>query len=115
MVALSRNVAPKHAMEMLLTGEQVSAVVAQQIGLINRVVPDGIERDAAVALAQQIAKKSAYTIRLGKTAFYRQAEMSLADAYRYASEVMTHNLMAEDADEGIRAFIDKREPNWQDR
>jgi enoyl-CoA hydratase/carnithine racemase len=115
MVALTRNVAPKHAMEMLLTGEPVSAALAQQIGLINRVVPKGTERETAIALAQQIAKKSAHTLRLGKTAFYRQAEMNLADAYRYASKVMTENLMAEDADEGIRAFIDKRTPVWQDR
>ena len=115
MVALSRNVPRKQAMEMLLTGEPISAARARDIGLINRVVAAGTERDAAVALAQKVALKSAYTIKLGKAAFYRQAEMSLADAYRYAAEVMTENMMAHDAEEGIGAFIEKREPKWQDR
>jgi enoyl-CoA hydratase/carnithine racemase len=115
MVALSRNVPRKQAMEMLLTGEPVSAARARDIGLINRVVAAGTERDAAIALAQQVALKSAHTVKLGKAAFYRQAEMSLADAYRYAAEVMTENMMARDAEEGIGAFIEKREPKWQDR
>ena len=115
MVALSRNVPRKQAMEMLLTGEPVSATTARDIGLVNRVVAAGTERDAAIALAQKVALKSAYTIKLGKAAFYRQAEMSLADAYRYAAEVMTENMMAHDAEEGIGAFIEKREPKWQDR
>jgi len=115
MVALSRNIARKHAMEMLVTGEPVSAASAREMGLINRVVAAGTERDAAIELAQQVAGKSAYTVRIGKAAFYRQAEMSLADAYRYAAEVMTENMMARDAEEGIGAFIDKRAPTWQDR
>lgn len=115
MVALSRNVPRKQAMEMLLTGEPVPAARARELGLVNRVVAAGTERDAAIALAQKVALKSAYTIKLGKAAFYRQAEMSLADAYRYAAEVMTENMMARDAEEGIGAFIEKREPNWQDR
>ena len=115
MVALSRNVPRKQAMEMLLTGEPVSAARALELGLVNRVVPAGTERDAAIALAQQVALKSAHTIKLGKAAFYRQAEMSLADAYRYAAEVMTENMMARDAEEGIGAFIEKREPKWQDK
>ncbi len=115
MVALSRNVPRKQAMEMLLTGEPISAATAQSIGLINRVVAAGSEREAAIALAQQVALKSAYTVKLGKEAFYRQAEMSLADAYRYAAEVMTENMMARDAEEGIGAFIEKREPKWQDK
>src|SRR5882757_6180440 len=115
MVALSRNVPRKHAMEMLLTGEPVSAATARDIGLINRVVAVGAERDAAIALAQKVALKSAYTIKIGKAAFYRQAEMSLAGAYRYAAEVMTENMMARDAEEGIGAFIEKREPKWQDK
>jgi enoyl-CoA hydratase/carnithine racemase len=102
-------------MEMLLTGEPIPATAAQGIGLINRVVPAGAERDAAIELARKVALKSAYTIKLGKAAFYRQAEMSLADAYRYAAEVMTENMMARDAEEGICAFIEKREPKWQDR
>jgi enoyl-CoA hydratase/carnithine racemase len=115
MVALSRNVPRKQAMEMLLTGEPISAATARDIGLVNRVVAAGAERDAAIALAQKVALKSAYTVKLGKTAFYRQAEMSLADAYRYAAEVMTENMMARDAEEGIGAFIEKREPKWQDK
>jgi enoyl-CoA hydratase/carnithine racemase len=115
MVALSRNVPRKQAMEMLLTGEPISAATAQAIGLINRVVPPGTEREAAIALAQKVALKSAYTIKIGKAAFYRQAEMSLAGAYRYAAEVMTENMMAHDAEEGIGAFIEKRKPKWQDR
>ncbi|MCP3383648.1 enoyl-CoA hydratase [Bradyrhizobium sp. CCGUVB4N] len=114
MVALSRNVPRKQAMEMLLTGEPVPAVRAREIGLVNRVVAAGTERDAAIALAQQVALKSAYTVKLGKEAFYRQAEMSLADAYRYAAEVMTENMMARDAEEGIGAFIEKRTPSWRD-
>jgi enoyl-CoA hydratase/carnithine racemase len=114
MVALSRNVPRKQAMEMLLTGEPITAETASHIGLINRVVPTGSERDAAIALATKVALKSAHTVKLGKEAFYRQAEMSLADAYRYAAEVMTENMMAPDAEEGIGAFIEKRAPKWQD-
>ena len=115
MVALSRNVPRKQAMEMLLTGEPVGAPRARDIGLVNHVVAAGTEREAAIALARKVALKSAYTVKLGKTAFYRQAEMSLADAYRYAAEVMTENMMARDAEEGIGAFIEKREPKWQDK
>jgi enoyl-CoA hydratase/carnithine racemase len=115
MVALSRNVPRKQAMEMLLTGEPISAATAQSIGLINRVVASGDEREAAITLAEKVALKSAYTVKLGKQAFYRQAEMSLADAYRYAAEVMTENMMSRDAEEGIGAFIEKREPKWQDK
>jgi enoyl-CoA hydratase/carnithine racemase len=115
MVALSRNVPRKQALEMLLTGEAISAATAKDIGLVNRVVAVGTERDAAIALAQKVALKSAHTVRIGKEAFYRQAEMSLADAYRYAAEVMTENMLARDAEEGIGAFIEKRTPKWQDR
>src|SRR5258706_1576769 len=115
MVALSRNDPRKQAMEMLLTGEPISARAAQEIGLVNRVVATGTERDAAIALAEKVALKSAYTVKLGKAAFYRQAEMNLADAYRYAPEDMTQNAMAGDAEEGIGAFIEKREPKWRDR
>ncbi|HKA76895.1 MAG TPA: enoyl-CoA hydratase [Pseudolabrys sp.] len=114
MVALSRNVPRKHAMEMLLTGDLVPAERAAQIGLVNRVVAVGEERKAAFALAMQIASKSSYVLKIGKQAFYRQAEMSLADAYNYASEVMTENMMARDSEEGICAFIDKRKPTWED-
>jgi enoyl-CoA hydratase/carnithine racemase len=115
MVALSRNVPRKQALEMLLTGDRISAARAREIGLINHVVAAGTEREAAIALAQKVALKSSYTVKLGKAAFYRQAEMDLADAYRYAAEVMTENMMARDAEEGIGAFIEKRVPKWQDR
>ena len=115
MVALSRNIPRKQAVEMLFTGEPISADTARDVGLINRVVPAGCEREAAIALAQKVALKSAYTIKIGKAAFYRQAEMSLTEAYRYAAEVMTENMMARDAEEGIGAFIEKREPKWQDK
>jgi enoyl-CoA hydratase/carnithine racemase len=115
MVALSRNVPRKHAMEMLLTGDLISAEEAQRIGLVNRVVAPGTEREAAIALARQIASKSALTVKIGKEAFYRQLEMSLADAYRYAADVMVENMLARDAEEGIGAFIEKRTPSWEDR
>ena len=115
MVALSRNVAPKHAMEMLLTGEAVSAEEARRIGLVNRVVPAGCEREEAMALAREIASKSALTVKIGKEAFYRQLEMNLADAYAYAAHTMVENMLARDAEEGIGAFIEKRSPQWQDR
>ena len=115
MVALSRNVSRKHAMEMLLTGDLISAEDAARIGLVNHVVAPGTEREEALKLAKKIAAKSALTLKIGKEAFYRQAEMPLADAYRYASEVMVENMLARDAEEGISAFIEKREPKWQDR
>jgi enoyl-CoA hydratase/carnithine racemase len=115
MVALSRNVSRKAAMEMLLTGELMEAADARRIGLVNRVVQAGTERAATLALARQIASKSALTVKIGKEAFYRQVEMSLADAYRYTSDVMVENMLARDAEEGIGAFIDKRPPNWEDR
>ncbi len=115
MVALSRNVSRKAAMEMLLTGDMVSAVDAARIGLINRVVQPGKERKAATALAQQIAGKSSHTVKIGKEGFYRQAEMDLVSAYQYVSQVMVDNLLSADAKEGICAFIEKRDPNWEDR
>ena len=115
MVALSRNVPRKYAMEMLLTGEMVMAEQAAAIGLINRVVAPGEERNSALALAQKIAAKSSHVLKIGKQAFYRQAELGQTEAYNYASEVMTENMMARDAEEGICAFIDKRDPKWEDR
>jgi enoyl-CoA hydratase/carnithine racemase len=115
MVALSRNVSRKHAMEMLLTGDMISAERAEEIGLINRVVAPGTEKDAAIALAGSIAAQSSLAIRLGKQAFYGQVEMPLAQAYDVAAEAMVENLMAHDADEGMKAFVGKRKPKWQDR
>ena len=115
MVALSRNVSRKHAMWMLLTGDLISADEAVRIGLVNEVVPAGQERAAAIKLAEKIAAKSTAIVKIGKEAFYRQAEMSLGDAYDYASQVMVENMLARDAEEGISAFIEKRDPKWQDR
>jgi len=113
MVALSRAVPAKQAMEMLLTGDMVPAVRAREIGLVNRVVPPATLEKDTMALARQIAAKSPLTLKIGKEAFYRQSEMDLADAYAYASEVMTHNMMAADAAEGIDAFLAKRQPHWR--
>lgn len=115
MVALTRNVSRKHAMEMLLTDEMVTAAHAERIGLVNRVVAAGHERTEAIRLAREIAGKSALTVKIGKEAFYRQIEMKLADAYSYVSEVMVENMLARDAEEGINAFIEKRQPAWEDR
>ena len=113
MVALSRNVAPKHAMEMLLTGATVSAADAARMGLVNRVVPAGTALDAAQALAATIAAKAAPVLAVGKRAFYAQAEMGLAEAYAHAAAVMVENMLARDAQEGIGAFLEKREPQWR--
>jgi enoyl-CoA hydratase/carnithine racemase len=115
MVALTRNVSPKHAMEMLLTGDAISAEDAARIGLVNHVVAAGTERDAALALAHRIAAKSRHVVKIGKQAFYRQIDMDLARAYDYAAEVMVENMLACDAAEGISAFIEKRVARWEDR
>jgi enoyl-CoA hydratase/carnithine racemase len=114
MVALSRAIGRKPAMEMLLTGDFIDAATARQLGLVNRVVPRAELRAATDALARQIAEKSLAAIALGKEAFYRQIEMDLSAAYAYTSEVMTANLQAADAEEGIDAFIEKRKPVWRD-
>lgn len=114
MVALSRNVPRKRAMEMLLLGEAVSAVEAMAYGLINRVAAVGEARTEAIGMARKIAAKSKGTIALGKAAFYRQADMALDEAYAFASEVMVQNMMKRDAAEGICAFIEKRPPDWKD-
>ncbi|MBB4284724.1 enoyl-CoA hydratase [Roseospira goensis] len=113
MVALSRNVGPKQAMEMLLTGRPLSADEALAAGLLTAVAPDVAALDAKVAeLAGTIASKSPLTLAIGKEAFYRQLDMPLADAYAYASDVMTTNMLARDAEEGIDAFLEKRAPTW---
>jgi enoyl-CoA hydratase/carnithine racemase len=114
MVALTRNVASKHAMEMLLLGERIDAADAMRMGLVNRVVPAGQAAETALAWAQRIAGKSALTVKTGKRAFYRQRAMNLEEAYQYAAAVMTENLLAADAEEGICAFLEKRLPNWRD-
>ncbi len=112
MVALSRAVGRKAAMEMLLTGEMVGAAEARRLGLVNRVVPDADLDGAVAALAALIAGKSRAVVGLGKPAFYAQAEMGLAEAYDYTSGVMVRNMAEPDAAEGIDAFIAKRAPVW---
>jgi enoyl-CoA hydratase/carnithine racemase len=114
MVALSRNLAPKHALQMLLTGELIDAATALRFGLVNELVPAAELEARTMALARTLASKSAVTLAIGKQAFYRQAELPLAAAYQYCGEVMTANLAQPDAHEGIQAFIDKRAPLWQD-
>ncbi|HEY2032381.1 MAG TPA: enoyl-CoA hydratase [Rhizomicrobium sp.] len=112
MVALSRNVSRKHAMEMLFTGEMISADEARRIGLVNRVtLPDALQVDT-MALARHIADKPHATVKIGKEAFYNQLEMGLGHAYDYASKVMTENMLHAEAEEGIGAFVEKRDPKW---
>ena len=115
MVALSRNVSNKHAMEMLLTGDMVSATRAEQIGLINRVVEAPQLTEVTMGIAATIASKSTMTVATGKTAFYKQKNMDLNSAYAYTSQIMVDNMLKLDAKEGISAFIEKRPPEWQDR
>jgi enoyl-CoA hydratase/carnithine racemase len=112
MVALSRNVGRKAAMRMLLTGDLIDAHTAIRFGLINEVAPAAELESQTAALAAKIAGKSPLTLAIGKEAFYRQAELPLADAYAYAAEVMLTNLSKRDAQEGIDAFIEKRSPVW---
>jgi enoyl-CoA hydratase/carnithine racemase len=114
MVALSRNVSRKHAMEMLLLGESASAEQARHMGLVNRVVADEDVLAEALAMAERIAAKSSATVAIGKEAFYRQVEMPLSEAYDYASRVMAENMLIGDAEEGIGAFLEKRTPRWED-
>lgn len=115
MVALSRNVSNKHAMEMLLTGDMTSANRAAEIGLVNRTVAAEGLRAAAMEMARKIASKSSMTLATGKRAFYAQREMTLSNAYEYASCVMVENMLNRDAEEGICAFIEKRAPSWKDQ
>ena len=114
MVALSRTVGRKAAMEMLLTGAPIGAPRALQIGLVNRVVPAAELSEAVRSLADLVASKSSRVVALGKEAFGRQIEMSLERAYSYATDVMVRNMMMFDAEQGIEAFLQKRQPNWCD-
>jgi enoyl-CoA hydratase/carnithine racemase len=115
MVALSRSVSRKHALEMLLTGDMVPADRAAEIGLVNRVVePEELTLET-MALAERIASKSPATLRIGKVAFQRQLDMPLAEAYRYAAEAMVENMLTADAEEGIGAFLGKRPARWTGR
>ncbi len=113
MVALSRVVSRKQAMEMLLLGEMVSAQRAVEIGLINKAVPTEELEQTTLTLAETIASKSPLSLKIGKKAFYRQIEQGLESAYEYCSQVMTENMMARDAEEGINAFMEKRPPVWR--
>ena len=112
MVALSRNLSNKHAMQMLLTGDLIDAQNAYRMGLINEVVDAEELGTKTMELAQKIASKSPLTVAIGKEAYYRQAELPLSEAYDYTKEVMVRNLEARDAQEGISAFIEKRHPVW---
>ncbi|AXY43673.1 enoyl-CoA hydratase [Halomonas sp. JS92-SW72] len=114
-VALSRNVSRKRAMELLLTGEFIDAETARDWGLINRVAEDDALDEAVAALTDSICAKSAVAVRTGKGMFQRQLQMPLDEAYAFAGEVMACNMMAEDAGEGIDAFIEKRPPQWRHR
>jgi enoyl-CoA hydratase/carnithine racemase len=114
MVALSRNISSKHAMEMLLTGDVFSAEDALHFGLVNRVVSPNALAAEVDAMAAKIASKSMVTVKTGKAAFYRQVDVPLEEAYAYTARVMTENLLQRDAEEGIAAFIGKREPLWDD-
>ena len=113
--AVAQCFAPSTRWRLLLTGDAISAEDAARIGLVNRVVAPGTERDEALALAHKIAAKSRHVVKIGKEAFYRQIDMDLARAYDYAAEVMVENMMARDAAEGISAFIEKRAARWEDR
>jgi enoyl-CoA hydratase/carnithine racemase len=112
MVALSRNISHKHAMQMLLTGDLIDAATALRFGLVNELAPSAELEERTLALARKLASKSPLILAIGKEAFYRQAELSLAAAYAYTGEVMAKNLEARDAREGINAFLEKREPVW---
>ena len=114
MVALSRNVNKKNAMEMLLTGDFINAEKAKEIGLINNTAPKEELTIEVSKLAEKIASKSSVTVSIGKKAFYAQAEMNLSEAYKYTSQIMKDNLLNDDAKEGIVAFIEKRLPDWKD-
>ncbi len=114
MVAIGRNIGRKRAMEMLLLGEMIGAEDAAQYGLVNRVVPRSQVQAEAMAMAETIAAKSSATVALGKEVFYRQIEEPLSQAYDTASEAMTLNMLFQDAEEGLDAFIQKRAPHWRD-
>ena len=115
MVALSRNVQKKNAMEMLLTGDFINAKKAKEIGLINNVVEKEDLSEEVKILAEKIASKSSMTVSIGKKAFYAQAEMDLSEAYKHTSKIMSNNILKDDAKEGIDAFIEKRKPDWKDK
>jgi enoyl-CoA hydratase/carnithine racemase len=112
MVALSRAIGAKRAMEMLMSGQPIDARTAESWGLVNHVVADDGLAEATLALARRIAEASSLTLAIGKQAFYRQIDMTQAEAYAYTKEVMSQNAIAADAQEGISAFLGKRPPQW---
>ena len=115
MVAVSRKISKKHMMKMLLTGEPIKANYAKEIGLINDCFSKSRINSEILKIAKKIASKSNLTIKIGKQAFYKQLEMPLKKAYSYTSKVMTTNMMAMDAKEGISAFLEKRKPVWKNK
>ena len=115
MVAVSRKINRKIMMKMLLTGDPIKASYAKEIGLINNHFSKSKLNNEVLKIAQNIASKSNLTIKIGKQTFYKQLEMPLRDAYKYASKMMTVNMMAQDAKEGITAFLEKRKPKWKNK
>ena len=115
MVAVSRKINRKPMMKMLLTGEPIKANYAKEIGLINDYFSKSKLNSETMKIAKKIASKSNLTIKIGKQAFYKQLEMPLRKAYSYTSQMMTYNMMAMDAKEGISAFLEKRKPKWRNK
>ena len=113
MVALSRVAKNKHSMEMLLTGDMIDSKKAKQIALINNYFDEKSLSNEVNLIAKKITSKSSLTLKIGKKAFYDQSEMNVGDAYQYASEIMIKNMMEHDAEEGINAFLEKRNPEWK--
>lgn len=113
MVALTRNIPPKAAFEMLTTGEFIDAAQAKAVGLVNRVAPEGEQSAVALALAETVASKLDVAVRVGKEAFYAQSRMSLEEAYAYTGRVMADNMLHRDTEEGVQAFLEKRDPDWK--
>ena len=114
MVALSRNASSKHAMEILLTGDPISAIEAAQKGIITKALEGSEITKHVLEKANKIASKSSKTLKIGKGAYYRQNEMPLDQAYDYASQIMVENMLEQDAKEGIDAFLEKRSPQWEE-